>query len=662
MTMKPEQILVVDDERRVVQSIKRCLTREGFRVFCAYDGLQAVTLFNTQKFDLVLLDISMPGMDGYETMARMLELDSEVLVVIMTGFASVESAVAALKQGAWDYLKKPFEFADLIKTVKNGIAQRHLIAEKKFYAARLEASEKKYHHMVDNSPDLIFTLNENFCFSFANQQFQTLLGYSPQGLKNTPFDTILHEDDRGKLSRLFQAGGPPAQELSPGCSIALNLRFRKAGVEENRYDPFYAFAFMEMKASVLTPPDTESAQEFKGIYAVARDVTERMRLETQLRQAQKMEAIGTFASGIAHDFNNILMSIQGYASLVKIGFNKDSEVYKRLSNIDEYVQNGAEMTHQLLDFSRKNSRQAATTQNINYLLKTSAKMFARTRKDIIIRQELDKNLWPIMVDVIQINQVLMNLFVNAWHAMPKGGRIAIKSQNVAIDNSQAQKLGLDQAGDYIRICVADTGTGMDKETLSRIFDPFFTTKAPGRGTGLGLATAYGIIKAHKGAFQVKSSPGKGSIFIFFLPAVKDRTFTNHVRPSAVDKSRLIQGKGRILLVDDEKEVIEVCKEMLEALGYEVLVAGAGAQAISVVQNDVKGIDLMILDVVMPGMDGVQTYNAVRHLNPNLRVLVCSGLAPKEDIRQMIENGCRDFLLKPFDIAKLSEKIESVFNA
>jgi CheY-like chemotaxis protein len=660
--MRPEQILVVDDEKRIVDSISRCLTGEGFGVFCAYDGLQAVTMFETRKFDLVLMDISMPGMDGFKAMARMFEVDPEILVIIMTGFASVASAVSALKQGAWDYLKKPFEFAELIKTVKNGIAQRHLIAEKQLYAARLEASEKKYQCMVDNSPDLIFTLDENFCISFANQQFNNLLGYLPQDLKNKPFDEILHQDDRGKLSRLFQAGGPPPQSLAPGCNIALNLRFKKAGAEENKYDPYAAFASVEMKALVCPTPNIESAHDFKGIYAVARDVTDCIRLEAQLRQAQKMEAIGTFASGIAHDFNNILMGIQGYASLVKIGFHKESEEYKRLANIDEYVHNGAEMTRQLLDFSRKNSRQASTALNINYMLKTSAKMFARTRKDIIIRQELDKDLWPTMVDEIQINQVLMNLFINAWHAMPKGGRIMLKSQNVVIENEHAQKIGLDQAGDYIKICVADTGTGMDKETLPRIFDPFFTTKTRGQGTGLGLSTAYGIIKAHKGAFQVKSSPGKGSIFMFFLPAAKDRVPKDNFLPSADNKGRLISGKGRVLLVDDEKEVIEVCKEMLEALGYEVLVAAAGAQAVSVVKNDVKGIDLMILDVVMPDMDGVQTYDAVRNLKPDIRVLVCSGLAPKEDIRQMIDNGCRDYLLKPFDIAKLSEKIESVFSA
>ncbi|NWH06674.1 hybrid sensor histidine kinase/response regulator [Desulfobacter latus] len=661
--MKPEQILVVDDEKRLVDSIAKWLTSQGFRVFCAYGGLQAIRLFNTHKFDLVLLDISMPDMNGYEAMAKMFELDTEILVIIMTGFASVESAVSALKQGAWDYLKKPFEYADLIKTVKNGLAQRNLIAQKKIYAARLEASEKKYQYMIDNSPDLIFTLDENFCFSFANQQFQYVLGYLPLELTGTPFDTILHEDDRGKLSRLFQADGPPPRDLSPGSSMALNLRFKKADdAGETEYNPNTAFTFMEMKASVLTLPDIESSHDFDGIYAVARDVTERVRLETQLRQAQKMEAIGTLAGGIAHDFNNILMSIQGYTSLVKIGFNRESEAYKRLSNIDEYVHNGAEMARQLLDFSRKNNRQAAITLNINYLLKTSAKMFGRTRKDIMIHQELDKNLWLIKVDESQIKQVLMNLFVNAWHAMPKGGRIVVKSQNVVMDREQAQKMGLDQAGDYIKVCVADTGTGMDKQTLSRIFDPFFTTKDRGQGTGLGLSTAYGIIKAHKGTFQVDSSPGKGSVFMFFLPAIKDRTYTNHVLSSAKNSDRLISGKGRVLLVDDEKEVIEVCKEMLETLGYEVLVAGAGAQAVSVVQNDTKGIDLMILDVVMPGMDGVQTYDAVRHLNPDIRVLVCSGLYPKQKIRQMINNECRDFLLKPFDIAKLSEKIESVFSA
>lgn len=661
LSMGSEQILVVDDEKRIADSITRCLTSVGFSVSCAYDGLQAVTLFNTQKFDLVLMDISMPGMDGYEAMARILELDPEVLVIIMTGFATVKSAVAALKQGAWDYLKKPFELAELIKTVKNGVAQRNLIAEKKFYAARLEASEKQYQYMVDNSPDLIFTLDENFCFSFANQLFEKHLGYSPQELKGRPFDQILHEDDCSKLSRLFKPGGLPVPEMSPGCDISLNLRFKKAGVKENIYDPYSCFAFIEMKASVLVMPGIEPARDFKGIHAVARDVTDRIRLEDQLRQAQKMEAIGTLASGIAHDFNNVLMGIQGYASLVKSQFESESDEYKRLSNIDEYIHNGAEMARQLLDFSRKNSRQSPSTLNVNYLLKTSAKLFGRTRKDILIRQELDKDLWHIMVDEIQIKQVLMNLFVNAWHAMPKGGQIVVKSHNVVMDSRQARKIGLDQAGEYIRVCVADTGTGMDKETLSRIFEPFFTTKARGRGTGLGLATAYGIIKAHKGTFHVESSPGKGSVFMFFLPAVKSPADTDCAGPLAENKGRLISGKGRVLLVDDEKRVIEVCKEMLETLGYEVLVAGAGAQAVSLVQNDVKGIDLMILDIIMPGMDGFQTYEAVRQLNPDMRVLVCSGFSQKEGLRQMIANGCKDYLLKPFDINKLSEKLESVFS-
>ncbi len=660
--MRPEQILVADDEDRIVESIARCLTREGFNVSRAYDGSQAVSLFRKQKFDLVLLDISMPEMDGYEAMAQMLSLDPDALIIIMTGFASVESAVTALKQGAWDYLKKPFEFADLIKTVKNGVTQHNLITEKKVVSARLEASEKQYQYMVNNSPDLIFTLDENLCFSFVNQQFETVLGYPENEIQGIPFVNILHGDDCAKISRVIQALLEENHDRQPpGNSIEMHLRFKKASDEESRYDPYAGFAFMEMKASAFCLDSDTPAPGLHGVYGVARDVTERFRLEAQLRQAQKMEAIGTLAGGIAHDFNNILMGIQGYSSLVKSGFSSESDVYKRLANIDEYVHSGAEMASQLLGFSQKSCHKPATCMNLNFLLKMSAKMFGRTRKDIVIYQELEKSLWRTEVDEVQLKQVLMNLFVNAWQAMPGGGKITVKSENVVIDCSGIKTIGLEQPGDYIKVSVADTGIGMDKDTLSRIFDPFFTTKARGQGTGLGLSTAFGIIKGHKGCFEVESLPGKGSVFMFYLPAAKKEVFCDQTVPVARKDARVIEGKGRVLLVDDEKGVIEVCREMLETLGYEVLVAQNGDQAVSMVQNDTSGIDLMILDMVMPGMDGPRTYEAVRRMNADIRVLVCSGYAKKEDIQQMIAKGCDDFILKPFDVVKLSQKLESVFN-
>jgi len=650
--MRPEQILVVDDERRIVDNIASCLKREGFNVMGAHDGSEAVALFELQRFDLVLLDISMPGMNGYEVMEQIFGMDGDVLIIIMTGFASVESAVTALKKGAWDYLKKPFEYADLIKTVKNALAQSNLMADKKAVSARLEASERQYKYMVDNSPDLIFTLDINGCFTFVNDQFERLLGFSRKALMGSRFEDLVHKGDRGKVRELV-GSGTFVQEGGDGHE--LHYRFKRAAQNLSPYDPYSAFAFMELKASPMHLPASDNRKERKGIYAVARDVTDRVNLEAQLRQAQKMEAIGTLAGGIAHDFNNILMGIQGYASLVKCGFDKSSEEFKRLSNIDEYVSNGAEMARHLLGFAQKSCHETNRI-NLNYLLKMSAKMFGRTKKDIIIEQFLEKKLWSTDVDEGQIKQVLMNLFVNAWQAMSNGGKITIKSENVLLDESKVN--GFDLAGAFVKVSVTDTGMGMDRETMSRIFDPFFTTKERGQGTGLGLATAYGIISSHKGAFTVDSTPGSGSTFMFFLPAEDARV---EIIPAVEETEKIINGKGKILLVDDEKGVIEVCSEMLETLGYEVNTALSGMEAIKIMDKDQSKIDLVILDMVMPGMNGLETYEVIRKIRPDMRVLVSSGYSKEEELKEMIKKGCDDFILKPFDVVMLSEKLQAVFN-
>ncbi len=650
--MESEQILVVDDEKRIADNIVSGLNREGFTAMVAYSGTQAVVLCEQQKFDLVLLDISMPGMNGYEVMEHIFGLHDDVVIVIMTGSASVESAVNALKKGAWDYLKKPFEYTDLLKTVKNALAQSNLMAEKKAVSARLEASERQHKYMVNNSPDLIFTLDSKGCFTFANDQFENLLGIPRSMVMDSRFEDLVHKDDRTKVKQLI-ASGTFVQE-GVDCH-EMNFRFKKPslGVSPSRDN----YAFMELKASPIYLPAYDNRRELKGVYVVARDITDRINLEAQLRQAQKMEAIGTLAGGIAHDFNNILMGIQGYSSLVKCGFERNSDEFKRLANIDEYVASGAEMARQLLGFAQKSSHEECMI-NLNYLLKMSIKLFARTKKDIKIEQFLDKNLWSTNVDEGLIKQVLMNLFVNAWHAMPQGGKIVIKSENVMVEASRIGEFGFERAGAFVKVSVIDTGIGMDKETMSRIFDPFFTTKTKGQGTGLGLATAYGIIKSHKGAFKVESTLGQGSAFMFFLPAenvcIENDTIVE-------DDDKIINGKGKILLVDDEKGVIEVCSEMLETLGYEVENACSGRDAIEIIEKDEGKIDLVILDMIMPGMNGFETYEMIQKIKPDCRVLVSSGYSKQEEINQMMEKGCNDFIHKPFDVAMLSEKLSTIFN-
>jgi two-component system, cell cycle sensor histidine kinase and response regulator CckA len=655
--MSLEQILVVDDERRIVENIARCLNREGLEVVGAHNGAEAVAMYKRHRFDLVLVDINMPDMDGYQVMEHILAMDDEVLIIIMTGFASVESAVRALKKGAWDYLKKPFEYADLIKTVKNGLSQRRLIADKKAVFARLEASEKQYENMVNNSPDLIFTLDESGCFTFVNDQFEKLLGWSREMLLGSRFEAFVHPRDQEKARQLTR---PDRYQNGTSCDVQINFRFQKAGHTGHTQacqDVFTACAFMELKASPMHLPAGGERKEIKGMYCVARDVSERVNLEAQLRQAQKMEAIGTLAGGIAHDFNNILMGIQGYASLVKTGFDRQSIEFKRLANIDEYVSSGAEMSRQLLGFAQKNSHDPCLI-NLNFLLKMSAKMFGRTKKDIIIEPMLEKKLWGALVDEGQIKQVLMNLFVNAWQAMPRGGKIIIRSQNVWIEPEQKDTFGFEHGGAFVKITVQDTGIGMDQETMTRIFDPFFTTKERGQGTGLGLAMAYGIIKRHKGMFRVESKPGQGSAFMFFLPAKKASVAAKKPLDST---EKIINGKGTILLVDDEKGVIEVCSEMLESLGYNVKIAFSGSEAVKIMHADGKKIDLVILDMVMPEMSGLETFDTMRRIQPDVRVLVSSGHNKETEMKTMIKKGCNNFIFKPFDVAMLSGKINAIFN-
>ncbi|MHB8770933.1 MAG: hybrid sensor histidine kinase/response regulator [Syntrophales bacterium] len=379
------------------------------------------------------------------------------------------------------------------------------------------------------------------------------------------------------------------------------------------------------------------------------DMTERKRLTSQLLQAQKMESIGTLAGGIAHDFNNLLMGIQGITSLLMLDFDSSHPLHERLKMIQDQVVSGADLTRQLLGFARGGRYEIKPT-NINEIIQKTAEIFARTRKEIAVYRKFEQDLWTIEVDQGQMEQVFMNLYVNAWQAMPKGGSITIETQNCILD-AHDRLAQLEKPGRYAKISVIDTGIGMDEKTRERIFDPFFTTKAIGRGTGLGLAMVYGIIKGHGGMIHVYSEPGHGTAFHIWLPA-SDKDVAEEKAAS----DALLTGTETILLVDDEKMVLDVSKEMLESLGYRVYAAGSGQEAIAVYLEKQQEIDLVVLDMIMSGISGGETFDRLREINPGVGVLLASGYSINGQAQEIMDRGCRGFLQKPFTLAGLSRKV------
>ncbi|MBC2694586.1 MAG: response regulator [Desulfobacteraceae bacterium] len=399
-----------------------------------------------------------------------------------------------------------------------------------------------------------------------------------------------------------------------------------------------------------------------GLIGIARDISEqkrtmkeKKRLEAQLQQAQKMEAIGTLAGGIAHDFNNLLMGIQGNISLILLDIDSSHPHYESLRNIKKQVKSGAKLVSLLLGYARKGQYEVKPV-NLNQLVEEVSETFGRTRKEITIHQDLAEDLFATEIDLGQMEQVLLNLFVNASDAMIGGGNIILKTMNATHNNIKNKLYDNPKPGYYVLLTVTDTGTGMDKRTMERIFDPFFTTKEMRRGTGLGLASVYGIIKAHGGYIDVESKKGQGSTFNIYL-SVSEKKYRKVVK-TAVE---ITKGTETILLADDEENVLEVSQNLLEAMGYRVFIARDGNEAIKVYKKNQDDIDIVLLDIVMPNMGGSKAYDRMKEINSDIKVLLLSGYSIDGEAREILKRGCNGFIQKPFNIRELSAKLRETLD-
>ncbi len=506
----------------------------------------------------------------------------------------------------------------------------------------LRESQEKYRTILESIEEGCFETDIDGNLTFFSNPFLKTLGYSRDELRGRNTSQYTSPDTAEKMNRITER----LKETGKPENVADYDVIRKDGSNVS----------LELSVSLLKDQDGLPM----GYRGILRDVSERKKteeenhkLETQLQQAQKMESIGTLAGGIAHDFNNILMGIQGNASLMLLKIDSEHPNHEKIKNIEKYVQNGTALTKQLLGFARRGKYLIKAT-DLNEIIDKSSSLFARTKKEIRIHTDLYEDLWTAEVDRGQIDQVLLNLYVNAWQAMSNGGDLYLQTENVILDRSYVKPYKV-EPGRYAKISVSDTGVGIDKETQERIFEPFFTTKEMGRGTGLGLASVYGIIKSHGGYINVYSEKERGTIFTIYLPASAKEVLIEEEGSPAM----LIKGTGTILLIDDEKMILDVGLELLEELGYTVLSAMSGQEAIDVFQKDEDNIDLVIMDMIMPGMGGGETFDRLKEINPEVKVLLSSGYSINGQATKIIRRGCDGFIQKPFNMNQLAEKIQKI---
>ncbi|MGB2690786.1 MAG: PAS domain S-box protein [Desulfobacterales bacterium] len=497
----------------------------------------------------------------------------------------------------------------------------------------LRESENKYRTVLEANPDSVIVYDKTGKVTYLNPTFTNVFGWTLEECLGKRMDMFIPEKDRSETHEMIK------KLLAGENLLAIQTH-------------------QNTKSGDVIPVSISSAIFYDSEYQPAgsvvnlRDIREQKKLETQIHQAQKMEAIGTLAGGIAHDYNNLLMAILGNTSLMAFDLRSDHPHYERLKNIEKYVQSGADLTKQLLGLA-KGGKYEVKPIDINDVMRKSSEMFNRTKKEIRIHSNYQKDLWRVEADTSQIEQVLLNLYVNASQAMPEGGELYLQTENVTLDDGYTRYLSL-KGGNYVKISVTDTGTGMDDNIKKRIFDPFFTTKDIGRGTGLGLASAYGIVKNHRGIINVYSEIDKGSAFNIFLPAS-----TKEVKQDMLMNQKSLKGTGTILLVDDEDMIIDVCSQILASLGYMPLLARSGKEAIDVYQRNRDRIVMVILDMIMPGMGGGETYDRLKKIDSEIRVLLSSGYSLDGQASEIIDRGCNGFIQKPFNVIQLSRKIKEV---
>ena len=502
---------------------------------------------------------------------------------------------------------------------------------------KLEDSERKYREIVENVNEGIWILDENGVISFSNRHLREMLDY--ETLVDQSVYSFINEEGKKILLRVLKENmrGKIAKE-----EIALQ------GKSGNI-----------VSVLISSVPIMADDHQYNGCLAMLTDLTEKKLIESRLLQSQKLESIGTMAGGIAHDFNNILTGILGYINLLKMKTEKGSEIGRYADIIERSSLRAADLVAKLLAFSRNSQPGRSRASAVNEILQETLELIESSLPENIETEfSLQEGLPLIKCDPTQVQQAILNICLNALDAMPDGGRLLLTTSEVEYKEVCASCPDLlTFPGRYICIGISDTGTGIEKEIMDRIFDPFFTTKEVGKGSGLGLAMAYGIVKNSRGCIQIESENGQGTTFKLFFPVTE--SITESAKESS--KSQALGGSETILVVDDEEVVRDLTQEVLSSYGYNVLLAQDGLEAIHVYKAFGHDIDLVLLDMFMPRMSGTETYDELKEINPDIKVLFCSGHGSSHKIYEGLRNDDLHWVSKPFKVDELVRKMQQVLN-
>jgi signal transduction histidine kinase len=665
-------VLLLEDnfaEARLLQEIFKGTVNSQFSITHVKRLGDAITQLQSHSFDVALLDLTLPDSDGLGSLDTLIHNAPDLPIVVLTSTNDDELALDAVRHGAQDYLvKRQVNLDILVRSVRYAIERKQAAVALREVNATLELrvaertaaladaneslrQEIESRESIQNRLGLAQQAGKIGTFEWNlvtdrvtwSIELEALYGLAPGSFDNSHAQWLetIYPEDRPKV----EAELNKSRQLRQG----LDLEFRIVNPDTN-------IQWIAIKSNIFIVGEASRDENRTGnptrTIGIHMDITEKKQLEQQFLRAQRLESLGTLASGIAHDLNNILTPILSVAQLLPLRLiNIDDRSQNLLKILESSARRGADLIKQILSFARGIEGNRVCLQP-HHLLVDIQKIVEQTLpKSIEIDTDIAADLWTVMGDMTQLHQVLMNLCVNARDAMPQGGTLSIQATNYSIDETFARNHLDAKVGNYVAITVADTGTGIQPQLLHRIFDPFFTTKEIGKGTGLGLSAVMGIIKSHDGFIDVQSQVERGTQFQIYIPACDTQI------QSAESEAQLPSGRQQLVLViDDEIAISTLIKVTLETYNYRVLTANDGAQAIELYAQHRDAIASVLIDMMMPVMDGLTTVTALHQLNPDLPVVAMSGLNSVEAVAQAERFGCRYFIAKPFTTKDLLQTL------